>query len=590
MSLCSSALYQSLYADLAPYFDQYQIAAMQSGADIWPDATYEQFACHALIRSFYKKFVDATSKHANEKALGIFRSVNDRCRDHRLNIQTERMAELYGTFKRNLYNFFYPNGEPLITDYCQLLDRGRTGPGASVGSRGTDFYTKMFDSRMSVTSATLYKMYRAYSSKFPTWLDAEMRRRSSYGGPTIVKGNKLYYVPKNDTVSRTICSEPALNMFFQLGLGRLLEERLVSSFGIDIRRQPDKNRELARIGSATGSLATIDLSSASDSLALGMLRDVIPADQLAWFTLLRSPVCELPDGSELTLEMLSTMGNGYTFPLQTAIFSCVVAAAYEWRGFKRVNPYGCALGNWAVFGDDIIVKTEVFSDVVDLLELLGFQVNAAKTFVEGPFRESCGSDFFNGRPVRGVYIKSLRTPQDRYVAINRLVSWSAMTGVYLPGTCQMLLRSVKFLPIPPADNDDAGVKVPSSMIRDRKICRYTGSLIYRRLVARPLQLRVRGFEIKGPKGTKRRLYNPDGLLLSFLRGDIRNSTISVRNTTDRLSYSARSTVCPNWDHIPVADRLQQPVISGAKAASPKDVWRSWESSALTNLSVSDPGA
>jgi hypothetical protein len=589
MSLCSTALFQTLLEDLAPYLSKYQEEFILTGALTWPDASYEQVASASLIRSFYKKFVDTTASDADDKALAIFESVNLRCQKHRVVSQSEREAELLGTFKRCLYEFFYPGGDPLITDLHRMLDYGSTGPGASVGARGTDFYTKMFDGPLTATSSTLYIAYKAYVSQFPLWAEAEKRRASTYGDVRVVEGNKLYYVPKNDTISRTICSEPVLNMFFQLGLGRIIERRLDNAFGINLARQPVKNRELARIGSMNGSFCTIDLSSASDSLALGMLREVLPRQTLAWFELLRSPVCELPNGSKLALNMLSTMGNGYTFPLQTALFSCVVAAAYEWRGIRRVNPYGRRLGNWSVFGDDIIVDTRVSKDVIDLLGLLGFQVNAAKTFVEGPFRESCGSDFINGRPVRGVYIKSLRTPQDRYVAINRLVSWSAMTGIVLPRTCRMLLSTVKFLPVPPAENDDAGVKVPSSMIREKKICRYTGSYSYYRYVARPTQLRIRDLEIRAPKGAKRRLYNPDGLLLSFLRGDIRGSTISVRSTNGRTRYSARTTVCPNWDYIPVDDEIQHLAGTTVKVASPLEVWRSWESSALINLLVSDPG-
>jgi len=246
-------------------------------------------------------------------------------------------------------------------------------------------------------------------------------------------------------------------MYYQLGFGRILEQRLLH-WGINLRTQPKLNRELAYQGSISGEYSTIDLSSASDSLSVGVLRQILPPQFMRWLMLLRTPSVELPSGDKLRLNMISTMGNGFTFPLETTIFSAVVRAVIKVSGDKPTA------GTWSVFGDDIILRTKYTPDCLRLLDLLGFTVNSSKTFVEGPFRESCGRDYYRGVDVRGVYIKSLKSPQDRYVAINKLNDWTATTGISLPSAVQYLLKSVKRALVSPFEGLDAGIQVPISCL------------------------------------------------------------------------------------------------------------------------------
>jgi len=162
------------------------------------------------------------------------------------------------------------------------------------------------------------------------------------------------------------------------------------------------------------------------------------------------------------------MGNGFTFPLETAIFACAVEAVYKvfGRKLKKSNLPRGRFGNFGVFGDDIICESDKATHVIRLLELLGFTTNASKSFVIGPFRESCGGDYYKGFPVRGVYIKDLGTMASRYVAINRLNSWTAMTGISLSHTMDVLLKKVRLLPVPLHENDDAGIKVSMRVLKD----------------------------------------------------------------------------------------------------------------------------
>lgn len=551
----SHALYLHLVEDLSDYLPVDVYAEKQrnpSSVHRWPDMTKRQMAAVCLLESFFKKFIEERTPEAADKAaLDKFLSVNKQVGSWSLQLQNLRDEYLIGELKKELYNFFYPKGDPLIYSFHQLFAGGRTGPGSSLLANGADFYSKMFSSPLSTTTEGLYEVYLNCTLNDPIWSDAEQRRIRSYGEASVVPGNRLNFVPKNVDISRVIATEPNLNMFFQLGLGSILEGRLRSYFGIDLAAQPDKNRTLARIGSQHGSFATIDLSSASDSMSLGLVKEVIPREQLAWFLLLRSPNMELPDGSRVDLEMLSTMGNGYTFPLQTALFASIVVAAARLTSTKLVRPRGTTLGNFAVFGDDIIVPTEMYGAVVRLLTLCGFTLNSDKSFFEGPFRESCGADFYDGFPVRGVYVKTLCTQESRYVLINRLNQWSAVTGIKLPRTVRQLLKKVRYQPVPLWENDDAGIKVPYQMVEKLKLHTGLQSIVYRRQVVRPKRIAIKDGVIVVPRGHKHLEYNPSGLLLAVLRGVVRNCTISVR--LDAQRYSSTKAIAPSWDMLRLPD-------------------------------------
>ena len=55
-----------------------------------------------------------------------------------------------------------------------------------------------------------------------------------------------------------------------------------------------------------------------------------------------------------------------------------------------------------MYGDDIVVPQNAALLVIERLRDLGFSTNRDKTFVTGPFRESCGRDWFQGQDVRPV--------------------------------------------------------------------------------------------------------------------------------------------------------------------------------------------
>jgi len=572
----SLALSRSLLEDLTPFL-------VHENA---PEQSARSFAAQQLRDNITKKLVDDVALDADAKALAKFVSVNDRCESWSL--QYERLEDefLFGHLRDVLQKFVNYKSErayssnrysPVLDCYDHILDHGDLGPGKSLEADMNDFYTKLFASKLSSTSEGLYRVYANYIKRFPDWRVAEETRCSLFGSPSIVVGNRLTFVPKNDEISRVICIEPVLNMFYQQGAKSLLEDRLKSFFGIDLSLQQMKNRELARIGSErhvrtdfsnrSNQLVTIDLSSASDSLSIKMLENVFPSQFMAMLTSFRCPVSQLPNGDSLTLHMISTMGNAFTFPLQTVLFSAVVIAASQVADFPLESPFGERLGEWGVNGDDIICPAVIAGKVLRLLKLLGFEVNSEKTFLEGPFRESCGADFYKGINVRPVFAKKLDSPQDLYSLINRLSLWSHVTGIPLPKTQGLLRRKVPLYEVPPWESADCGIWVPELKDVKRYYLDSNGTISYKRWVprARRIFIHSESESIIVPRGHKPIRFNPSGLLIAFLKGHIGSGTMERRRKnvlidrypvnfitvrSDCVHYSTKVGKAPSWETSP----------------------------------------
>lgn len=582
----------------------------------------QRFQAHALRKSLTKKLVTGRSPRADLNAIEKFLSMNERCKNFELRVESSWDEELVGTFKRVLYDFFYPRGMPLI-EASSISAKARTGPGAAVDAQGTSFYEKMFSSKLSYTRRYILDLYKIHTKSHPIFFSARKGSERIHGY-SIVDYSRLTTVPKENDIDRVICIEPSLNMYFQLGLGAILEDRLNEFFGIDLTSQPDWNRKLARLGSLTGSHATIDLSSASDCISLQLCRQVLPKSVFDWFSILRAPFALLPSGDKVELHMMSTMGNGFTFPLQTILFAAMVRAVQECYGksFSRftVESGGRAVSQLlslfdslrgdvpeshhdrqvhichnheqpvvqplegflphvsGVFGDDIVCGRIYFRRVTHLLRLLGFTPNPNKTFNEGPFRESCGSDWLNGHQTRGVYIKDLSTTQGRFIAINALNRWSAETGILLYNTIQYLKRSVPNILVPYGEGDYAGIKVPSSLL-----CGSGASVSYRCFEPVPLQFST-GL---GPLRRRNLTHNPHGLWISFLRGEIRSGKLTVRRS-GKVRYRYARKLTPNWDrHVCVGDSSIRPdeiYLLIRSSLATLHGWSRWKSVTEANVS------
>ena len=223
-------------------------------------------------------------------------------------------------------------------------------------------------------------------------VDAEEFNRSFAKKARVITHNKISFVPKDATTSRSIATEPLLNGYLQKGLDQVMRKRL-KRVGIDLSDQ-QRNQQWARKGSAEDNsddaFATIDLSSASDSVSIELCRDLLPPEWYAFMDAIRSHEYKL-NGALYRYHKFASMGNGFCFPLESLIFASLCHA---------VRPDSDPHTDFLVYGDDIVVRRSMFAPLVSLLKTCGFKVNPKKTFERGPFRESCGADWFEGEDVR----------------------------------------------------------------------------------------------------------------------------------------------------------------------------------------------
>jgi len=194
---------------------------------------------------------------------------------------------------------------------------------------------------------------------------------------------------------RMIMPNTTLGTLYSSGMGRTIEDRL-RSHNYDIKHLQPVHGELARFGSLTGSLVTADQSMASDNITVQLVDAILPRP---WASALKFGRIEgmALYGQRLATPTFATMGIGFTFPLQTLIFLCLLLSI---RDYCKLDEQTVV----SVFGDDLIYATEMHQVVCDVFPKLGLVLNIDKTFAEGYFRESCGYDFYRGIDVRPFHL------------------------------------------------------------------------------------------------------------------------------------------------------------------------------------------
>lgn len=302
-----------------------------------------------------------------------------------------------------------------ILGVCPTVDMLplRFGPGSttSIKKRGASSQAKLAE-----TPTCSDELYRSYLlpgllRAIPHWLDCH--QESTYVDeegyevarlPMTIATGKLAFVPKNAKTYRSMDVQPTLNTLLQCAIGDYMSDRL-RMVGVNIRDQAP-NQRAARVGSLDNSLSTIDLSSASDTISLELVRYLLPDE---WFALLSAANCRTTTYARQTyrLEKFASMGNGFIFPLETLIFWALTTSACEGEA-SRVLTYG----------DDIVCPSSRYNDVVRILTMAGFAVNQAKSYREGAFRESCGADYYNGFDIRPYYQRTLVTGETLYTMHN----------------------------------------------------------------------------------------------------------------------------------------------------------------------------
>jgi len=259
---------------------------------------------------------------------------------------------------------------------------------------------------------------------------------------------RVITVPKTLKGPRIIAIEPTCNQYMQQGIGReisrLLETEDLSPYGwgrntvfgmIGFTDQLP-NQEMARIGSAGGGLATIDLSEASDRVSVEHVEDLFRyfPSLLEGVLSVRSSKADVRGHGVIPLAKYASMGSALTFPLEamvflTAAFLGIQDAHGQPLTRKDIMSYASRV---RVYGDDIIVPVDSVHHVIDRLEAMGLRVNGGKSFWTGKFRESCGGDFYDGEWVTPVRVREV-LPRSRADVPELVSAVSLRNQLYFAG-------------------------------------------------------------------------------------------------------------------------------------------------------------
>lgn len=217
-------------------------------------------------------------------------------------------------------------------------------------------------------------------------------------------------VAKNAKTHRVIAKEPRLNSFVQKGFGGWFRRRL-KRVGVDLDDQGPNQRGASR--AYKDGLSTLDLKAASDSMCKELVFKLLPIEWALALDDCRSKYATLPSGEVVHLEKFSSMGNGFTFELESLIFWALVSAVKD----------ACSVeGEILIYGDDIICPHAIASKVIDVLGFCGFSTNEAKSYVSGNFFESCGKHYFKGVDVTPIFQKErIEFAEELIRAANRLI-------------------------------------------------------------------------------------------------------------------------------------------------------------------------
>lgn len=410
---CERAAMHAERGDLGSYLKlDFSEVGLELGLD--PLVAKKRYLAYQLLRKSTAWSVDKTTLSA--VALEKFWLAEEQCR-----LTNERIIGGLGSYKLfsgyTCESIIYMARKKISkllgafsSDECSsLMD---FGPGATYFLKRSRSDIRHKISGPLETTVTNLPTVMLEVLKRPLWHKGSLQLREA-------PGCKVTTVPKDARSDRTIAVEPSMNMFVQKGIGRMLRRRLRRT-GVDLDDQ-SINQRAAREGSITGKLATLDLSMASDTVSFEVVKALLPPD---WFDALeqaRSAVCVLPSGAHHRFHKFSTMGNGYTFELESLIFWAICSSCAALLSMSR--------GPLCVYGDDLVVQTEVVPLVSYVLQVFGFSLNTEKSFTKGAFRESCGKHYLSGEDITPFQFKEPVSDVRRlFWFCNQLRAWSLRDG------------------------------------------------------------------------------------------------------------------------------------------------------------------
>lgn len=378
---------------------------------------------HAQAESVLKKLVDPSfDRWAPTKALWFRNEARCKRLNQKFTAYMNRLArgEKSLPFSEELSRFrsglhYVLGDEPPIRD---ILELAHYGPGSSTDVRGSEVHyaRKIESSECTPLAVDLGAQSLALDKAL--WEQHGLRPEYAVGNPDAYAGavrvireallgstndrDRLLFIHKGLESLRSIGAQPTVSGHLQLGVHEVGVNLLRERARVDLADQ-GRNQALARAGSldwqSEDPYCTLDKSNASNLIATMLITFSCPPAWAKLLQRLRTPRYEAPPelgGQVHTYQMYAGMGNGTTFFVETLLYW---AAAYATSDAANPAEFSTS-DSFAVYGDDVILRRGHAKRYMAFAQYLGFEFNAKKTFLEGPFRESCGADYYAGVNVR----------------------------------------------------------------------------------------------------------------------------------------------------------------------------------------------
>jgi len=360
-------------------------------------------AVHQITSMFGKMFKVCSDARLEQAMAGFIQCEQDvRLSDSRLSSslrdEFERVSsvlfrEVFTELETRLHR------EPLLPKH---------GPGATAEKLSANSkYTSM------VWTERLERVFPSGEYLFPNFGWYHTNQEVDILEPGAERPVRVIAVPKTMKAPRIIAIEPVYMQYVQQALLEPMTELiqrddlLRTTLG-NLDQLP--NRELAKQGSSDGTLATLDLSEASDRVSNQLVRTMLQRWPLLHEAVdaCRSRKADVPGHGVIRLAKFASMGSAMTFAIEGLVFSTIVFMAIS-RSLNRPVTKGLVrehLGRVRIYGDDIVVPVDTVHHVIELLEAFGLKVNSNKSFWTGKFRESCGGDYYDGHWVTPVRMRA----------------------------------------------------------------------------------------------------------------------------------------------------------------------------------------
>jgi len=239
-------------------------------------------------------------------------------------------------------------------------------------------------------------------------------RTVNYLDPGAERPVRVITVPKTLKTPRIIAVEPTCMQYAQQAI---MEEFVKNVERDDYARHflgfddQEPNQLLAKEGSLMGTLATLDLSEASDRVSNQHVL-FLTADYpylSAGLQATRSTKADVPGHGIISLAKFASMGSALCFPIEASVFLTLIFIGIEKVLNKPISRRDLSsfVGKVRVYGDDIVVPVEFVHSVIETLEAFGLKVNQDKSFWTGKFRESCGKEYYDGSDVSIVKVRQM---------------------------------------------------------------------------------------------------------------------------------------------------------------------------------------